>query len=129
IGKTVFEFSGDISIENITVSIKVLFYTINASTLDKEFPFSGNFKLVVKKDAHVNIDMGIKLLPGAEVIIEEGGEATITENGRVAIYDANEYVRNIGYPTGTTASTYRFEPNFTHGLKVPARLDNNGTLN
>ena len=55
-------------------------------------------------------------------------QAKITENGRIAIYDANEYIRGIGYPTGTTAPTQRIAPNYSHGPSTPAIVDNNGHI-
>ena len=95
IGKTSFDVYGNVEMMDVSLSINVLGLPINASTENKEFPFPGNFDINVKSGANLIVDLGIKLLPGARVTVDEGAQVRITNNGRIAIYDANEYVRGI----------------------------------
>ena len=98
IGKTTFDVYGEVEMMDVSLKISTgILGQLMLGTENKEFPFPGNFDINVKSGANLIVDLGIKLLPGARVTVDEGAQARITENGRIAIYDANEYVRNIGY--------------------------------
>lgn len=127
-GKVTLDFNGDIKINDLVMEGNLEDYGISGSlsTKDKEMPFPGNFRLNVKSGT-LTLDAGIKLLPGAELNVEGNAKFTITENGRLMIYDAKEYTQSRGYPM-KYKDYYRIEPEYAHNLDTPAVFVLNGEL-
>ena len=72
-GKTVFSTNGKARLNNISISIDILFQPIEMTTEGLQIPIPGNFKFVFETGSVTNVDgVGIKLLPGAEMYIKEG---------------------------------------------------------
>ena len=128
-GTITFDFYGKIIMRDISLTMTYIL-PINLSTKEKEFPFPGNFKLNVKNGAEFILDMGIKMLPGSTVNIEQGANVKITENGRLMIYDGNEYLETRNYPINLSEiySRYRVAPEFIHNKTTPSILNIDGVL-
>ncbi|HZJ99642.1 MAG TPA: hypothetical protein VFC79_06530, partial [Tissierellaceae bacterium] len=121
-GKNTLNFYGKAQVNDVTMNVYV-----DITTKDKEMPFPGNFQLNVKAGSELILNSGIKLLPGSGLTIEEGAEFTIAENGRLMVYDADEYTQSRGYPM-PYENIYRVEPNYGHSMTTPAQFIVNGDM-
>ncbi|WIF89280.2 InlB B-repeat-containing protein [Acholeplasma laidlawii] len=128
-GQVTLDIVGDAEFNDLELMLSdvPIFGTLDITTKDKEMPFPGNFQLNVKSGSTVKLNAGVKLLPGAGLNIEEGAEAVISNTGRLMVYDADEYERNLGYPIAYKPY-YREDPNYQHDTTTPAKLIINGKL-
>ncbi|MFA5693388.1 MAG: InlB B-repeat-containing protein, partial [Acholeplasmataceae bacterium] len=122
-GVNILSINGDGKINDIEMSINGQ----DVNTKNKEMPFSGNFEIVVEDGANLEINTGIKLLPGAKLTVKEDASLTINKNSRLVVFDENEYSQQGRYPTSGT-TIYRIQPVYHYKLSTPAEFILDGTL-
>ena len=148
-GKHVFEFYGDIQINNMSVAVS----GASISTEDLQIPIPGNFSLDVYGNVTVPNGVEIKLLPGAQLNIMpkqqntlSAGQLIIESGAALYAYGANAYGEDgklindrslanwqdgqngLVYPHGNTVSVYRFKPTLGYDATTYAKVVVNGTL-
>ncbi len=146
-GKTTFTNKGDMKFNNmsITIEIKIVFFPIKytLSTENLEIPFPGNFKFVFEQGSVTNIDnVGIKLLPGAEIDVKSGATVNLTGGSRFFVYGSDttfdgvsSYVDGAlgrGYPCSYYNSVFRNKSTYSNmGFdgNTPAKVSVAGTIN
>lgn len=87
--KDIFETDGNLNLKlnNIAIKIKYIL-TITLSSKGLEIPFPGNFKFIFNDGASVTVDnVGVKLLPGAEMTVKQGAELNLINGARLFVYD------------------------------------------
>ncbi|MGI6732549.1 MAG: InlB B-repeat-containing protein [Anaerovoracaceae bacterium] len=86
-GRVFFDVQGDASFNNIGVSLKYGFLTINANSVDKDLPFDGTWSFNVASGHTLTVNSWVMLLPGASINIEDGATMNISESGKVTVLD------------------------------------------
>ena len=148
-GKHVFEFYGDIQINNMSVAVS----GASISTENLQIPIPGNFSLDVYGNVTVPNGVEIKLLPGAQLNIMpkqqntlSAGQLIIESGAALYAYGANAYGEDgklindrslanwqdgqngLVYPHGNTVSVYRFKPTLGYDATTYAKVVVNGML-
>lgn len=143
-GNVYFDMYGDSRFNNLEIDLgKILiFWDYSISTAGVQIPIPGNFRMSVKSGTTtVPSDVQIKLLPGAQVNVEQGatldiqgalygyGEGCATYSDGLTKWQDGKLGR--GYPyTSAYTSTHRLssvEPDYTDA--TPAKLNVGGTVN
>ncbi len=143
-GNVYFDMYGDSRFNNLEIDLgKILiFWDYSISTAGVQIPIPGNFRMSVKSGTTtVPSDVQIKLLPGAQVNVEQGakldiqgalygyGEGCATYSDGLTKWQDGKLGR--GYPhTSAYKSTHRLssvEPDYTD--TTPAKLNVGGTVN
>ncbi|MGN0765572.1 MAG: MBG domain-containing protein [Christensenellales bacterium] len=77
----------DTNYAQMTIKVKVgITYTLNVSTQNIEFPFPGNYIIKIASGSVANINNRFKLLPGAQIVVEQGAELNVDNGGRLYAY-------------------------------------------
>ena len=143
-GNVYFDMYGDSRFNNLEIDLgKILIlWDYSISTAGVQIPIPGNFRMSVKSGTTtVPSDVQIKLLPGAQVNVEQGakldiqgalygyGEGCATYSDGLTKWQDGKLGR--GYPhTSSYKSTHRLssvEPDYTD--TTPAKLNVGGTVN
>ena len=97
-----------------------------------ELPINSNITVKCLDGSNVTIGQKLKLLPSAEIDIEEGSTATIADGTSVYLYDKDDWGNFTGngklYVVGYSAANGTTAKRNANSL-VDARIDVNGTLN
>lgn len=133
--KTTFELHGNI-VDNPGVLRVVLLDDSNPLKLDTTelfFGLSHNLKIVVKEKATLSVGYKYKMLPGSEIIIDDGG--TLNLSGSLIIYNenpGNSYPTNVEDASlvinGTMNVTGRFAGNSSSTSQGVLNLANASSL-
>jgi hypothetical protein len=121
------------------------------SSIGKYLPVPGNLHFVVGNNSTFNVRSVLKLLPGSQIKVEQGGTLNIMSNGKIIVLNNNEYsysnntnkypagtdYANTGYyGYGTSKSTgnseipsYRFPVTLGYSRFDSAIVDNKGIIN
>lgn len=103
--RLVFEVNGEMELAPATLKIGV--YTI--SSKDYDLAINGNVSIRVKDGGSVSVQQDIALLPGTQVIIEEGATCTLGKGYNMYVYDADEWGGYCGAP-GATFYSVNYAP-------------------
>ena len=123
-GQLKFDFHGDASINIGKINVS----GITADSDGKDMPFDGTWRFNVAPGSNVVIDSWVALLPGAEMSIEPGANITITENGRLTVFDPYEHLDDYNDYPNRVENYYRVAPIFDYDADTPAKLVVDGTL-
>lgn len=141
-GDVHFDLYGDSTFNNLKVVIKALIiFDYTMSTEGLQVPLAGHFKLAIKEGSTATIpaDVQIKMLPGAELVVEQG--ATLNVDGKLyGLSDGNftlpsdkttwvDGTLNRGYPHSIFAKTHRITPTPSYTTSSAATLVVGGTVN
>ena len=142
-GKTIFTNKGTVKFNNISISIRMII-SVDLTTENLDIPFPGNFKFVFENGSITNIDnVGIKLLPGAEIDVKSGATVNLTGGSRFFVYGngttfdgatgfMDGAVAGRGYPYAGYDSVFRNKsiyPNMGFDATTPAKVTVAGTIN
>lgn len=83
----VIQVNGDVQINEVSVELMGIY---NVSTSGKDIPINGNISIYICNGSAVTIDEKLKLLPGAEITIEDGG--TLTTSSNIYLYCEDDYI-------------------------------------
>lgn len=125
------DFHGDAKINVSSINVS----GITANSNGKDMPFDGTWKFNFAAGSNIVIDSWMVLLPGAQMDIAEGANVTITENGRLGVFNPYEHLDDYNtYPVTTKSNKnvedyYRVAPVFNYDANTPAILTINGALN
>lgn len=89
-GKMTLNMYGNIQLNDMSLSMPGIFGTLEVSTNGKQVPLSGYVGVVAKAGSIIDIGVGIKLLPGAEFIIEKGATVNLNNGGNIFVYSNDE---------------------------------------
>lgn len=141
-GKHVFEFYGDIQINNMSVAVS----GASISTEDLQIPIPGNFSLDVYGNVTVPNGVEIKLLPGAQLnimpkqqntssagqLLVKSGAALYAYGSKVT-YDNNltkwqDGQNSFTYPHSNLATSYHVKPDLGYNAETLAVVKVDGSL-
>lgn len=92
-GKNTFEIVGNTIVNIVTLKIRVLWFERIMSSRNLEFPIPGNFDIHVKKGTMtLPNEIRLKMLPGSNLVIDQGATLNIESNARLYVYGANEFI-------------------------------------
>lgn len=132
-GNVLFDVYGDAIINNLTLNMIYKF-----STAGTQVPIPGNFVITVHSGtATIPNNVQIKLLPGADLIVEKG--ATLSLQGKLFAYGSCGITYNDAevtqwkdggrpYPYSTMKQMYRVEPVLDYTAATPATVLIKGTM-
>jgi uncharacterized repeat protein (TIGR02543 family) len=127
-GRVTYEIQGQASVNDVSVSLKVTFTSITASSKDKNLPLDGTWSINVASGSELTINSWVMLLPGASVNIQPDAEVTVSKNGKITVFDPYEHIDTYNaYPVNATAY-YRTAPVFDFDNETPATLNVDGKL-
>lgn len=107
--------NGTVSIASVTLSFSAgLFDAVSLDSSKYVMPLNPNMSIYVKDGSTVTITEDLALLPSCEVVIEQGGKVSLTNNAKLYVYDIEEWgpyvmqadkMRPVkwSYANGTTA--------------------------
>lgn len=140
-GNVNFELNGNVAFHNLSVTIRLTIITQTLSTSGKDIPIPGNIKVTVASGtATIPSGISVKLLPGADIVINEGASVNIESGGKIYSYgegcatfdsDLKEWrdgALGRGYPYQYTGA-YRVVPVMDYDATTPAVILVAGTLN
>jgi len=88
--RLVIDVYGTIEMKNLTVSMKLgILGTTTINSKDYDLPVNSNISVHIHDGSTVNITQDISLLPGTELILNQGATANLAQN-RIIIYDKDE---------------------------------------
>ncbi|MDY4082766.1 MAG: MBG domain-containing protein [Eubacteriales bacterium] len=87
----------DTNYAQMTIKVKIVItYTLNVSTQNMEFPFPGNYIIKIASGSVANINNRFKLLPAAQIIVEQGAQLNVNDGGRIYAYGSGyDFTRDI----------------------------------
>ena len=126
--RLVVESYGDMTVSSINMSVG----TSSINSKDYELPINGNITLTIHS-GNVNINQDIALLPGAEIIVEEGAKCTLGSGCSIYIYAEDEWGNYTYHNTGDkkfNPVTYAPGRTYTRSESdlVDAKIEVNGTV-
>ena len=83
------EVHGDIAMKSLSLSMSGV-GTIDSSKY--ELSVNSNISVTAKNGSTINVTQNLALLPGTEMIVEEGANLTLGDNIAIYIYDDDEWV-------------------------------------
>ncbi|MBQ8746651.1 MAG: phosphodiester glycosidase family protein, partial [Clostridia bacterium] len=96
--RLIVEVNGSLSMSPITMKVSIS----SIKSADYILPINSNISLTVKSGSNISITQDISMLPGSEIIVEEGAVCTIGQGVKVQLYDADQWdTYCFGAPTGT----------------------------
>ncbi len=103
--RQIFKIDGDVSISEITISLKVsLIASVNLKSSEYVMPLNNNITVVVTDGGNVNLTNDFAILPGAKLEVQKGGTFTIAEGKSLYVYDVDNWGNYVG------ASNLTFNP-------------------
>ncbi len=100
------DFYGVLDTQAIEMSIKVSVLEQSMNTSDYILALPMNYTINIKSGSTVTFAQKFKLLPGTEVNIESGANATIAEAGAVYLYDVEDWKSGNYTYTGNESKYY-----------------------
>lgn len=85
--------------------------SIASVSLDKDFPINGNMIINLKPGSRFDQTMDMKLLPGAQINVEQGAELNVLKN--LYVYSAADYNMSAAAKTGYSFQGYN-RPSLRH---------------
>lgn len=123
--RLVVQASGNMSLSSIEVSVSD--QKVDSSSFN--LPLNSNITVEIK-NGKVNIDQDLSLLPGSEIIIDEGAKCTLKNGAVVYVYGAEQWGNYC--VTGKSFSPVSYAPGRTYTRTekdlVDAKVLVNGTL-
>ena len=117
---------GDLSLSNLT--LKVSIQEIDSSKYI--LPINGNIT-VHSHSGNISINQSLAMLPGSEIIIDEGVTCTLNSGYKVIVYDADQW-SNYCSSTDKVFAPVAYAPGRTYDRKeadlVDAKVVVNGTI-
>lgn len=92
-GKMTLNMYGNIQLNDMAIRMPGIFGTLEVSTNGKQVPLSGYVDVVAKTGSIIDIGVGIKLLPGAELTIEKGATVNLNKGGNLFVYSNDENMK------------------------------------
>lgn len=89
--KIVMDLYGTMNSGSLTITQTVIFYSVYFKSSTKDLPILGNMCLKVADGSVFNMNHSYKLLPGAEILIDEGGTLNINSSGSLYLYHDDDY--------------------------------------
>lgn len=126
--RLVVEVAGKMTVSPINMKIS------STNSLDSkkyELPINGNISLTVRTGSQIIMGQDIALLPGSEIIVEEGALCTVGEDVNVYIYDADEwgnYTGAVNKPFIPAVNAPGRTYNRTNADLVDAKIQIDGTI-
>lgn len=115
-----------------SVSLSGLPLIGSVDSSEYELPINSNITVQCRSGSNVSIGQDVKLLPSAEIDIEEGATATIESGKNIYLYDNDDWGNFTGsarlYVVGYSVANGTAAKRNANTL-VDARIDVNGTLN
>ena len=140
-GNVNFELNGNVAFHNLSVTIRLTIITQTLSTSGKDIPIPGNIKVTVASGTTtIPSGISVKLLPGADIVINEGASVNIESGGKIygygegcATFDSGltawrDGGLGRGYPYNYTGA-YRVVPVMDYNETTPAVIKVAGILN
>ena len=90
--RLVIESNGTFSL----VSMKVSISYVSLNTMKFFLGVSSNISIVVKSGSSINLNQHAALLPGSEILIEEGATCQVANGAKIVLYDADDWGGYIG---------------------------------
>ncbi len=124
--------SGEADFSSIALSLTVLFIPLDMNSENFVLPFNNNMTVTICSGSTVNITKDICLLPGTELIVEEGATINVTDGASIYFYDRESWVgkkfcvNNVDFHSVRYAVSKRY--NRTSEDLKSAILNNNGTI-
>ena len=124
--------SGEADFSSIALSLTVLIFPLDMNSENFVLPFNNNMTVTICSGSTVNITKDICLLPGTELIVEEGATINVTDGASIYFYDRESWVgkkfcvNNVDFHSVRYAISKKY--NRTSEDLKSAILNNNGTL-
>lgn len=124
--------SGEADFSSIALSLKVLIFPLDMNSENFVLPFNNNMTITICSGSTVNITKDICLLPGTELIVEEGATINVTDGASIYFYDRESWVgkkfcvNNVDFHSVRYAVSKKY--NRTSEDLKSAILNNNGTI-
>jgi len=97
--RLVITINGEIGMQPLSISMKLgVLDTKTINSKDYDLPVTNNLSVIIKDGGKVTITQDIAILPGAEMIVEKGGQCILGNGYNIYIYDADEW--DLGYFAG-----------------------------
>ena len=107
--RLVVEVNGDMAISPIKMDIG----TSSIDSDEYDLAVNGNISIIVKAGSSITMNQDVAMLPGVEMVIEEGATATIGKDINVYFYDADEWGNFCG-PTDVAFAPVKYAPGRTY---------------
>ncbi len=85
------ELYGQVSTVSIDMKLSLGLFNFSLNTNEYILPIPMNFSIYVKTGSEVSFTEKFKLLPGTEIVVEDGASVTIGANGAVYLYDKDDW--------------------------------------
>jgi|GEM_PF-4503918 len=117
---------GDVSLKAFSISAAGQ----SISTENVICPIPGSFSITAAEGATVSIENDFKLLPGAELIVEDGASLTIADGATIEVYGADDFTPFFSTyrEVPNTSSESRVTPDTGAHVVIDGELINNGTI-
>lgn len=99
-----------VAVESGTVTMNYLQLNVGSLSVDTSgnvLAVSDNLKVTVRQNAELTINYGLKFLPGAELIVEEGGTLAVGKNARLFFYSKDAYDPHWAWGAMESDALYR----------------------
>lgn len=84
--------NGTVSIASVTLSFKAnMIAAVSLNSADYVMPLNPNLSIYVKDGSTVTVTEDLALLPSCEVVIEQGGKVSLTNNAKLYVYDIDQW--------------------------------------
>ena len=128
--RQVYKAYGDVSMDNITVSMKLsVLQTVTVNSRDYVLPITNNLTVDVVSGT-INITQDLCFLPGAEIIIRKGAKCNLADGKSIYVYDLDNWGGYVG-PSNKTFIPLTYAPGRT-GTRTAlsdAKIQIDGTVN
>lgn len=98
--------NGAVKTGDIAVSLSPFGISFNISSSGLVCPFGYNMDIVIADGSSLRITNLLKILPGCDITVEDGGSLTVDSGKTLYLYGEGDYsntYNNLSWPTGTTA--------------------------
>ena len=126
--RLIIDLNGNLDVSPISMDMGMS--SINSK--DYDLPINGNITITAKDGSNISMNQDLAMLPGSEIILEEGAKCTVGSGINIFIYDADKWDKFTGAGTDTT-----FKP-VTHTMSrtytrtdadlVDAKIQVDGTI-
>ncbi len=133
------ELYGQISTVSIDMAVNLgIGMNFSLNTDEYILPIPMNFTINVKSGSTVSFTEKFKLLPGTEIIVEEGASVTVGQNGAVYLYDVDDWnsgkyahlqtIYQLNYVHAQKGAPVKRTPNKDSVLRIDGTLNAMGPI-
>ena len=96
--------NGAIKTGDIGLSFRFFFFDYTITSAGLVLPFGYNMDVVIAEDASLTVTDDMKLLPGCDITVEDGGALTVAGGATLFVYDQTAYQSAFSYNGNWTPS-------------------------